>query len=568
MKYKLEVKNDVIVRTGPASEYQNIGLLKTGKTVIATDEKSGWYYLMDIAGWVPKKYFKLTKDLNADKIKYVDKSKSITKTEKEKAKEKKEKEQFQQPVTTEDAMKIYVSSLSSPSKVSSRYLTNNMNNVLGLPYQFPSYVDRKVGDNGVFGRKYAERIINNMPLLMITPGTTEFMSNTTQGAKQNTLDTLIKTGVDSNFNFGGSSLESFLDKPTKYYTFRYDPGYYEYVNAILNSTAVLMGIGDVTIQIGTSRKKKLRNFDWSEASNPLTKSFAQSSMEYICMYVDGVNSKSESFSNSTTESQLASKINSMSDTAKEIQFLLGSAAGEKMYNMAQDAISQAQDTINNIVDSTLSGNQIFKDLSDHMVTIANGGKLLFPQIYQDSSYSQTYEIDMKLRCPNPTPLNWYMDIMVPLGFLYALMLPRSTGNSGYTSPYLIRGFYKGIFNVDLGIITDMGVSKGGEGHWTNDGLPTVVDVSFTIGDLYNVLAMSKKASGEDWINFISNDQFMSFLANQVGVNINKTDAERSIDMYAMLLTSTGSQKVNFWKNSVKNTFNSKLLKMYKGAFKI
>lgn len=547
--------NSVAVRSGPGSEYQVVTMLTPGDSVSATQKNNSWYFVNGV-GWSHESYLSLQKDNDGVK------TKSVTGDQ---LKEKMTSGQL----SDNDLADVYVSYVnSSPDELDDTFLTQNMNNILGIPYQFPAHVDRKTSNNGVFGRKYAERIIANMPLLLLTPGESKFMSDVNSSVKSKFADTLYKLGIDKDLTFGDSDLQSYINKPTKYYTFSFNSDYYMYVNSILNSTAVLLGIGDVYVDI-CGHKDNLRSFSWQNAANPLTANLGNSDINYICMYVDAVTSKNESFSNDTMESQLVSKINSFSETAKEVQFLLGESASNAISNLSEDIQSQAQSTIDSIVDSTLSGNQIFKDLTKQFSTVAQGGKLLFPQIYQDSSFSQSHDFSMKLRCPNPTLLNWYMDIMVPLGFIYAFVMPRAADNNiGYKSPFLIRGFYKSECNIDLGLMTDLSVSKGKEGSWTPDGLPTEVDVEFTIKDLYNVLYMSKSSSLKECGSFVSNDQFMSFLANQVGININKTDMERTLEMYAMLSGNAFVQRPGYWSNKVKETVNNKLLSLYNGAFKI
>lgn len=554
INYTMQVKNTAWAYSGPGKEYNTTEKIKSGSTVTATTKCNNWYYVSINKrgiGWVDSGSLELIEDKgSAQSMQKASNTQSIN-------------------INT-DSVSIYTDyvnkGLSDASDGS--FLTENMNNVLGMPYQFPNHVDRKL-TGSVFGRKYAERIVTNMPLLLLTPGEVEFMSSSNKSAKTRITEALVNGVFDINDGFGDSDLQNYINNPTKYYTFKFDATYYEYVNSILNSVATLMGIGDVKVNIG-GKEGTLSSFNWSNAKNPLTASIGQPAINYICLYIDGINTKNESFSNDTMESQLASKVNSFSDYAKELQFLLGDSVS--MANaMSSDIMSQAQSTIDDIVDSTLAGQSVFKDIVSQFSTVACGGKLLFPQIYQDSSFSQSYDISMKLRCPYPTPLNWYLDIMVPLGYLYALTIPRASDQGyGYKSPFLVRGFYKSIFNIDMGIITDLSISKGREGAWTNDGLPTEVDVDITIKDLYNVLFMSKYTTSgisgtiSNIGKFVSNDQFISFLANQVGINIMKTDMERTLELYGMMAKNAITQKPNYWKNSVESAFNNKLLSIYQG----
>lgn len=559
----LSSRASVSVRTGPAKSYQVRGVTQPGTNYKSSkhNSKTGYYYIDSLKGWVDGNLFTINID-SASKgaISDVAPKKNVQISNNSNAIFSSADGYY---LSADKDKEVYSEYINSGSDT---LLASNMTDILGMPYQFPGHVDRKIG-NSVFGRKYTERIISNMPLLLLTPGKCVFMSESEKSVRQSTFTKLVENGLNVSETGFDDMIESYINKPTKYYTFKFDPTYYEYVNTTLNSTAVLMGIGDVKVTIGGVKNKPLKTFNWSKAANPLVKSFGQSAMNYVCLYVDAVTTKNESFSNSTMESQLSSKINSFSDTAKEIQFLLGETAGEKINAMSQGLVSEAQSTINSIVQSTLGGNSIFEDLANQFSNVAMGGKILFPKIYQDSSFDQSFDFDIKLRCPNPTPLNWYLDIMRPLAYIYGLTLPVATeGNNGYRSPFLVRGFYKNICNIDMGIITNVSVAKGKEGSFTPEGYPTEVDVSITIEDLYNVLFMSKMTTLKNCKGLITNDQYMSFLANQVGVNLNQADLERTINMYRMLATNYFVQKPTYWKNNVVSYFNNKILNIYKGSF--
>jgi hypothetical protein len=122
---------------------------------------------------------------------------------------------------------------------------------------------------------------------------------------------------------------------------------------------------------------------------------------------------------------------------------------------------------------------------------------------------------------------------VPLFHLLALVAPQSipSNPNGYTNPFLIRAIYKGHFNIDMGIITDMNVTKGAECHWTPDGLPTSVDVSISIKDLYNALTITE-TSATDWkFDTLNNTALMDYIANLCGINIYKPEISRIIEMW-------------------------------------
>jgi len=253
----------------------------------------------------------------------------------------------------------------------------------------------------------------------------------------------------------------------------------------------------------------------------------------IAFYINSEYSFQESFTNETTESLLATTINSLSDRAREVQFLLGTAsqAVGEAFDKVDGTLSAIKDQINAIVDKVAGGNSIFTTIANSVKTIVSGGRMQFPQIWANSTFAKSYSITIKLITPNPDPYSWWLDVYVPLCHCAALVMPRSEYINSYTTPFLIKAFYKGMFNIDMGIITEMNFTRGKEGSWTKDGLPTVVEVSFTIQDLYSSMGMTSIGKMFKGLT-LQNVAEMDYLANLCGVNINEPDVFRMVKFWA------------------------------------
>lgn len=292
-----------------------------------------------------------------------------------------------------------------------------------------------------------------------------------------------------------------------------------------------------TTEEETKPKKEKFEEDYSEyfkKDESVVKGFEQA-LYYgnaIAFYINSDASFQDSFSNETTESSLSSTINALSDKAREIQFLLGtasSAVGEA-FDKVDGTLSHIKTQINNIVDSVAGGNSIFTTIANSVKTIVSGGRMLFPQIWSNSTFSKSYQISIKLTTPSTDRISWWLNIYVPLCHLMALVLPRSEYVNSYTTPFIIKAFYKGMFNIDMGIITEMTFTKGKEGSWTKDALPTVVDVSFTIQDLYSAMGMTSTASMFKGLT-LQNVAEMDYVANLCGININEPDVFRMVNLW-------------------------------------
>lgn len=575
---EVQTTSQTILRENAGTSSRNIGYVDPNVKLRATLDRNGFYFIPEKKGWIMKSRVKLIEDLSANS------TQETTEESQDKVRtlDQETLDKISQ-MTPEEKKDIYMQYVNSEygdtqdaGNVANSLLVDNLSGIYGIPYQFPESVDPRPDSKSSFGSIYAERIITRMPLLMMSPGKVDFMSSYKTGEKKAVLDVLLNDGD------GASDINDFLEKPGKYYTFAYDTeNYWKYVNAANQASAIYLGIGDVEIDVN-GVKAKAADFKWEKASNNKFDSLLVSNKSYVCFYTDADSSKSESFGNDTTSSQLADKVNDFSSIAKEIQFLVGANTGidiMKNESLIKDALSN----LHGVVDNFLGGSQIVKDLGEDFVTIASGGKLIFPEIWSDSTFSQSFDVKIKLRCPCPNKVSWFLDIIVPINHLIALTMPRSPyGKSiinkdfdqepsvnGYMSPFLVRAFYKGLFNCDMGIITDLSIEKGKEGSWTLDGLPSEVDISMTIKDLYNVMAMSEYTTGNQRKSFLNNTTYLNYLANSCGISINKPDLDRSLDLWAMIQKNYWKDKLTgytWWQKASQGGMN-KLYNMYTGVFK-
>lgn len=421
------------------------------------------------------------------------------------------------------------------NSIYSNFLTK-VDGVYGMPYQFMDSVDPKLPGSD-YGEVFTDVVISRMPLLLLSPGKPMFMQDYTAKQKQDVLQ-YIKDGLHN-------TIDDLLDnkEPGKYYSFGYNyQEFYQYVNPMCQSAAQFLGIGSKLLD-GT----ELQHYKWQNYTNSALRNFV-SSNESLAFYIESPNQVSESFSNNVGESSLASKVNEMSDLSREVQFLLGGLSGMD-FSKFQANVDATKSDLNAFAAKYLNGSSagnLIKNLVDTgLTTVVTGGKMIFPEIWKDSTYSNDYDVTVKLRTPDCDLMSWYMNICVPMMMLVCLVAPQSMGQNAYKSPFLIKGFYKGLFNCQMGIITNMSISKGDKGSWTLGGLPTQVDVSFTIKDLYNTLTLSKTSDGLMSMDFVKNTYLVDWIANNCGININKPDILRRIDLWMNMMSNNAYNKVTF-----------------------
>lgn len=509
------------VRNAPSLSGTIIGQIPSGTNITMSKENGGWYWVDSYNGWSSATYITnvqggpssttattVTKDQN---------SSSATKLTSTASKNTK--------ISAEEMINKYRISTEGDMDATN-LITKNLNGIFGIPYQFMDSVDKRI-DGTSIGRIYADKIVSRMPLLLLSPGRVNFMRDYKD--KSAAAQAIMKL-VDS---VNPVEMEQLVDKNMgRYYTFEYDyVNYYGCVNQMIASGAVFLGLQNTKVNV-TGKWEKLGSVDWANAGNDGFKGIL-SKREYIAFYMDSTNQVSESFQNTTSESQLSSTVNAASDVARELQFLLGNIGMVPEQLKDENALNSAMDKIDDIAKNYLNNNKLLKDIGKQFATVAVGGKLLFPEIWNDSSFTKSYNISIKLRTPDGDKLSWFMNIYVPLCHLICLTAPVQSehGVSGYVSPFLVRGFYRGLFNCDMGIITDLNITKGKEGAWTIDGLPTEVDIDMTLKDLYSALTITKENNPGAFCNNLC---LVDYIANSCGININEPDFIRQMDMYLIL----------------------------------
>jgi len=447
--------------------------------------------------------------------------------------------------------------------------------IIGLPYQFLPTTDNRIDgteNEKSFGLEYADMIMSRLNLLYIIPGNPTFLP---AGNANNKRKGFIEDAVAHLAGDSADRLDNLLnDYSGKLYSIEPAyPEYYKYVNPMCRIGVFMLGLnrksGDendpTTLAYKSLDGIALERFNWAindgsgytgsydgtdEDENgtnntPFDTTFTEDLKAFqkwsyyrsaIPFYINSETSFSETFNNETTESFLATSVNGLSDKAREVQFLLGTATNiiSKQFDQVADALAKSGEDTAAFTNSALLGkNTIFGSLVDNLKTVVSGGRLMFPNIWSNSGMSRAYSVNTKLTCPDTDAKSWWLRMYVPLCHYIALVLPRGQFQNGYTAPFIIKAIYKGQYNIDLGLITDMTITRGKEGGWTKDGLPMVIDISFTIQDLYPNMSMSPSGPLMS-SNVLKNISEMDYLANLCGVNINEPDIVRMIDMYITL----------------------------------
>lgn len=462
--------------------------------------------------------------------------------------------------------------------------------VHGMPFQYTHITDRRaystaqygassypptgpVGNNGsgasenadFYGRTFAKEVAANMPIVVVVPGRPNFLTLVKQGlfgmSSQNKSLTegwiplwSDLTDTESSAVLTNLQQSANSDDVYQYYSFVINTkDYYEYVNALTQTAARLMGLGDVEYM-----GQKCTSFDWGKYNQATDQDYSTfdevvGQDNGISFAFDPLSSITDSLSNSIGSSQFSGMLNEVSQKARELDFI-GGSAGVSLDMIDQTDYDTATAQMNSGMFSGVS-NPI-SHLKTFLSNAGHGMNVRFPQIWNDSTSSKSYSIDMKFIAPYSTPFCKWRYVLVPFLHWFALAAPHSDDSLvNYSRPFLVRAFSKGYFNVEMGIISSIQWRRFGDGDMISaDGIPTEIDVTVDFEDLYQQIAISRFSGNllADMTRagiFFNNTGLMDLIGTLSGVNMNKIDIGKRMELYTTAWAGTMSRVgTNFMRN--------------------
>lgn len=448
-------------------------------------------------------------------------------------------------------------------------------NLFGIPYQFPAAVDPRVSDiSSIIGKKYTENIMLEAPVCTIIPGEPTYLPGKSKSKKITSASALIEAN-SGNFSALNQYLSDNDASKMRLYDFKNNyTEYMKYVNVLCRTGAVFLDLND-TITVG-STKYSFQRFDWKNyrwnttanqsltkrvttvvtnikkkkgkktvitkkttkkttyvsenTKNSSSKNFKMdtgtgkegelnqvlTNYNYVQFYIDADVSNDDELSNSTSESSLKSIMDTGSNMMKEVAFWANSGGVDT--KTLQTFTSETQAALQSGV-SSLLGNNTLTGVVSRVINLGGdvlkGNNLIIPNVYQSSSYNKSYSITVHLKSPYGTKLGYYLDIYVPMMHLLALAMPKQESANSFSSPFLIKAYVEGVFSCNLGMVSSIRIAKVAE-SMTVDGLPTEVDVTLGIDDLYSDLTMTPSSAPR---NFVNNSSLIEYLATSCGMSI-------------------------------------------------
>lgn len=197
---------------------------------------------------------------------------------------------------------------------------------------------------------------------------------------------------------------------------------------------------------------------------------------FVSFRVNYTGSVSESFSNSTGESEIASQLNNLVAKAKNLSFGLTSA-------IEGTGIDTLLEKARSVVEGVAEGMGIGGIVGGVLSTATGGSFIDIPQVWKGSTAQlprTSYTI--QLVTPNNHPYAQLFYQYVPLAMLLAMSLPISTGKQSYTSPFILEYFDQGRTQSRLAMVDSLSITRGVANlgfNKDNRAMGIEVNISFT-----------------------------------------------------------------------------------------
>lgn len=450
--------------------------------------------------------------------------------------------------------------------------------LFGGPPSYTPQVDPRVAVNGnsdyTIGRTMAETLYANPTIISITPGKVHVRPLGTLMSSDTGINSLVDTIVNENASKGAvQNLYERMNGAKYFYDFASAWGEYtNMVNLLCRVMAILIGIGDKPV-MGTTTPYKYYNYTGWQQKNPSNTNssggilgrifgwidekgdeiFVDKS-NYVHFYGGTSTDSSDSISTTTRESSIQSRLESLfTDEMKDIAFLAGDL-GSSLTKDVKDSITEAFSA------EGLDVGSGWADMLTKGIGYLSGAKMVFPQFIDEFSYGKDITVNCRFVSPYGDPESIMEYCFIPLAHVMAFSMPRQESRNTYKAPLLVRGYSKGFFNTDMGVVTSLRINRGGPDNmsWTADGLPTEIEVTFDITPLYSSLFLSSTSNPT---NFMYNDGLIEYLCTICGADMAADSISTKINLFSTLAVDTvkdipSSIIQSIWRDGLGNIINN------------
>lgn len=224
--------------------------------------------------------------------------------------------------------------------------------------------------------------------------------------------------------------------------------------------------------------------------------------QWVTWKIDGRDTVSRNFSNTTKEPEISGTVNSVTQKARSLEVNL--SGGKTGFDAIDGLVTGLKSAFTGALDLLhLSG----------IMSLYNSSVIDFPEVW-DSSDTSGDDITMSipLRCWSGNDLDVFQDLLVPMSFWLAAVCPIATGKQSFTHPFYLECYSRGRYSMRNAMVTNLSLQFGAGGlGWRGDGVPLSCDIQVTIRDLSRVMYMPIVTDTGVWDDDNKFSEFMAVL---------------------------------------------------------
>lgn len=171
-------------------------------------------------------------------------------------------------------------------------------------------------------------------------------------------------------------------------------------------------------------------------------------------------------------------------------------AGGGVTGKGADATKQAMSKLGGVIKGAAPENSTIGRIINNANVLAAGGRIDFPMLWKNSTYTPSYTMTIRLYNPNPNSREVTSKYIIgPIAALLLLGLPMSVGAGAYSWPFIHRFYSPGIYDLDPGYISSITIVKGGDQQqiaWKQR--MGLVDVRIDFGSVFNSILSNASSS--------------------------------------------------------------------------
>jgi len=235
---------------------------------------------------------------------------------------------------------------------------------------------------------------------------------------------------------------------------------------------------DSTDTIDTRIQKNIDdNKSWWNKYKEYTLSEITEGSAFAVFTVETTGSIGSSFSNSTKENALGQAFNGFSDKIGSTAQAIKQAAG--IIPFLDDVISLAGDT------AAITVSNATHNLANPLLALAYGLHVNLPKTWESSNANLPHaSYKLRLMSPYGNAYSQLINIYLPLAMILAGGLPRATGGSSHTAPFICQLFDRGRVQISLGMIDSINVTRGTSNlAFSKTAQTNAIDIEFTVANL-------------------------------------------------------------------------------------